>query len=114
MYSHLSCKAFTSSPDRGIKFMWNTCFESFEKAKNTPGKGCILAHCMGLGKYIFSILNRSCQYNVFFFHFRLNFTNNCIGPHSSFSHNGNEYQTGPYSVPSRYNNQLETGARKMV
>ncbi|XP_043266891.1 transcriptional regulator ATRX-like [Venturia canescens] len=35
---------------QGIKFMWDACFESLERIKSTPGSGCILAHCMGLGK----------------------------------------------------------------
>lgn len=35
---------------QGIKFMWDACFESIEKINETPGGGCILAHCMGLGK----------------------------------------------------------------
>ncbi|KAI4469005.1 rad54-like [Holotrichia oblita] len=35
---------------KGIQFMWDTCFESLERAKSTKGSGCILAHCMGLGK----------------------------------------------------------------
>ncbi|KAL0102451.1 hypothetical protein PUN28_018014 [Cardiocondyla obscurior] len=35
---------------QGIKFMWDACFESLERAKNTSGSGCIIAHCMGLGK----------------------------------------------------------------
>ncbi|KAB0803719.1 hypothetical protein PPYR_00689 [Photinus pyralis] len=30
--------------------MWDTCYESVERAKSTAGSGCILAHCMGLGK----------------------------------------------------------------
>ncbi|XP_074000047.1 uncharacterized protein isoform X3 [Rhodnius prolixus] len=34
----------------GIKFMWDSCFESLEDAKKKRGSGCILAHCMGLGK----------------------------------------------------------------
>lgn len=34
----------------GIKFMWDACFESLEKMKKSLGSGCILAHCMGLGK----------------------------------------------------------------
>ena len=35
---------------KGIKFMWDACFESVERLKTHPGSGCILAHCMGLGK----------------------------------------------------------------
>lgn len=35
---------------QGIKFMWDACFESLERMKNTSGSGCIIAHCMGLGK----------------------------------------------------------------
>ncbi|KAG5896421.1 hypothetical protein JTB14_022501 [Gonioctena quinquepunctata] len=34
----------------GIQFMWDACFESVERAKKDNGSGCILAHCMGLGK----------------------------------------------------------------
>ncbi|XP_008195590.2 transcriptional regulator ATRX homolog isoform X2 [Tribolium castaneum] len=34
----------------GVQFMWDACFESLERAKSTKGSGCILAHCMGLGK----------------------------------------------------------------
>ncbi|CAG9795835.1 unnamed protein product [Diatraea saccharalis] len=35
----------------GVKFMWDACFESLEDIKSGhPGGGCILAHCMGLGK----------------------------------------------------------------
>jgi len=35
---------------KGIQFMWDACFESVERLKTHPGSGCILAHCMGLGK----------------------------------------------------------------
>ncbi|KAJ2951577.1 hypothetical protein O0L34_g13729 [Tuta absoluta] len=34
----------------GIKFMWDACFESVKRIKKDRGSGCILAHCMGLGK----------------------------------------------------------------
>lgn len=34
----------------GIRFMWDACFESLERSKEGKGGGCILAHCMGLGK----------------------------------------------------------------
>ncbi|XP_061721134.1 uncharacterized protein LOC133527946 isoform X2 [Cydia pomonella] len=35
----------------GVKFMWDACFESLERVQSGhPGGGCILAHCMGLGK----------------------------------------------------------------
>ncbi|XP_038056819.1 transcriptional regulator ATRX homolog isoform X2 [Patiria miniata] len=33
----------------GVQFMWDCTFESMEKLKE-KGSGCILAHCMGLGK----------------------------------------------------------------
>lgn len=35
---------------KGVKFMWDSCFESVKMAEKSPGGGCILAHCMGLGK----------------------------------------------------------------
>lgn len=34
----------------GVKFMWDACFESLERCEKDLGSGCILAHCMGLGK----------------------------------------------------------------
>lgn len=34
----------------GIKFMWSMCYESVKHTQENPGAGCILAHCMGLGK----------------------------------------------------------------
>ncbi|XP_033366026.1 transcriptional regulator ATRX homolog isoform X1 [Bombus vosnesenskii] len=34
----------------GIKFMWDACFESLERVNSSSGSGCIIAHCMGLGK----------------------------------------------------------------
>jgi transcriptional regulator ATRX len=35
---------------KGVKFMWDVCFESLKQIEKTKGSGCILAHCMGLGK----------------------------------------------------------------
>ncbi|XP_063222750.1 transcriptional regulator ATRX homolog isoform X2 [Bacillus rossius redtenbacheri] len=35
---------------KGVKFMWDACFESVRQIKKSKGTGCILAHCMGLGK----------------------------------------------------------------
>jgi len=34
----------------GVRFMWDNCFESMETMETSQGGGCILAHCMGLGK----------------------------------------------------------------
>lgn len=30
--------------------MWDCCCESVRKVEKSGGSGCILAHCMGLGK----------------------------------------------------------------
>ncbi|XP_050984110.1 transcriptional regulator ATRX [Labeo rohita] len=34
----------------GVQFMWDCCCESVKKVEKSCGSGCILAHCMGLGK----------------------------------------------------------------
>ncbi|XP_054083864.1 transcriptional regulator ATRX homolog isoform X2 [Zeugodacus cucurbitae] len=34
----------------GVKFMYETCYGGVEALKKSSGSGCILAHCMGLGK----------------------------------------------------------------
>lgn len=34
----------------GIRFLWNTVFETINKTNTTDGTGCILAHQMGIGK----------------------------------------------------------------
>lgn len=36
----------------GVKFMWDACFESRDSINTSTGGGCILAHCMGLGKSV--------------------------------------------------------------
>jgi transcriptional regulator ATRX len=52
----------------GVLFMWNACFESIERIKEHLGFGCILAHCMGLGKSLqivtlvhIVLTNEACQ-----------------------------------------------------
>lgn len=34
----------------GIRFMYDCCYGSVNNIEKDPGSGCILAHCMGLGK----------------------------------------------------------------
>jgi len=43
-----------------VKFIWNCCVESLEQLKTEEGSGCILAHCMGLGKTL-----SVCKFNYF-------------------------------------------------
>lgn len=40
----------------GVKFMFDACFESVKQIEKGYGSGCILAHCMGLGKSLQVIL----------------------------------------------------------
>lgn len=41
---------FFSPGIQGVQFMWDCCCESVKEANSSHGSGCILAHCMGLGK----------------------------------------------------------------
>ncbi|XP_034129501.1 transcriptional regulator ATRX-like isoform X2 [Drosophila guanche] len=34
----------------GVKFMYDSCYGGVDERKKNSGSGCILAHCMGLGK----------------------------------------------------------------
>ncbi|XP_023301758.2 transcriptional regulator ATRX-like isoform X2 [Lucilia cuprina] len=34
----------------GVRFMYDSCYGGVDALKKSPGSGCILAHCMGLGK----------------------------------------------------------------
>lgn len=34
----------------GVKFMYDSCYGAVDSLKENSGSGCILAHCMGLGK----------------------------------------------------------------
>ncbi|EFA07270.2 transcriptional regulator ATRX homolog isoform X2 [Tribolium castaneum] len=47
---HKLAKMLKPHQKSGIQFMWEACYESVEILKTKPGSGCILAHCMGLGK----------------------------------------------------------------
>ncbi|GFS20517.1 alpha thalassemia/mental retardation syndrome X-linked homolog [Elysia marginata] len=48
-----------------VQFMWDCMFESVKRSKKEEGAGCILAHCMGLGKtlsvisFVHTILSHS-------------------------------------------------------
>ena len=40
------------TPLPAVEFVWDNVIESMDKLKDEedPGSGCIVAHCMGLGK----------------------------------------------------------------
>lgn len=48
----------------GIKFMYDCCYGSVDQLDQHPGSGCILAHCMGLGKtlQLISLLHTVIRY----------------------------------------------------
>lgn len=48
----------------GVKFMYDCCYGSIDNFDKHPGSGCILAHCMGLGKtlQLISLLNTLIRY----------------------------------------------------
>lgn len=45
---------------KGVRFLWDACFGTLEEIDKGEGGGCILAHCMGLGK----TLQVTCYLNV--------------------------------------------------
>jgi len=46
MFSYMHCILCILA----VKFIWDCTVESLERLKKEDGSGCILAHCMGLGK----------------------------------------------------------------
>uniref|UniRef100_A0A8D2JL47 DNA helicase n=1 Tax=Varanus komodoensis TaxID=61221 RepID=A0A8D2JL47_VARKO len=49
VHKHIVTKLKPHQVD-GVQFMWDCCCESVKKTRKSAGSGCILAHCMGLGK----------------------------------------------------------------
>lgn len=47
---HELAKVLKTHQIDGIRFLWNTVFETVDKTNTTDGTGCILAHRMGIGK----------------------------------------------------------------
>ena len=46
-----------------MKFLWKNVIETVARANNSKGDGCILAHCMGLGK---TLQVRRSFFDIFF------------------------------------------------
>uniref|UniRef100_UPI00358FFE51 transcriptional regulator ATRX-like n=1 Tax=Myxine glutinosa TaxID=7769 RepID=UPI00358FFE51 len=49
VHHSLVCKLKPHQVD-GVQFMWDCCIETVKKTQKEGGSGCIVAHCMGLGK----------------------------------------------------------------
>uniref|UniRef100_A0A8C4Q5Z1 DNA helicase n=1 Tax=Eptatretus burgeri TaxID=7764 RepID=A0A8C4Q5Z1_EPTBU len=49
VHHSLVCKLKPHQVD-GVQFMWDCCVETVKKSEKECGSGCIVAHCMGLGK----------------------------------------------------------------
>uniref|UniRef100_UPI00358EED88 transcriptional regulator ATRX-like n=1 Tax=Myxine glutinosa TaxID=7769 RepID=UPI00358EED88 len=49
VHDSLVCKLKPHQVD-GVQFMWDCCIETVKKTQKEGGSGCIVAHCMGLGK----------------------------------------------------------------
>ena len=49
-YDHLDNLQFSHYYISAVKFLWECVAESIERLQKDEGSGCILAHCMGLGK----------------------------------------------------------------
>ncbi|XP_058447981.1 uncharacterized protein LOC131428230 [Malaya genurostris] len=49
----------------GVKFMYDSCYGNVSDIKGTNGSGCILAHCMGLGKtfQVIALINTVISYS---------------------------------------------------
>lgn len=68
----------------GVKFMWDCCFESLENLEETTGTGCILSHCMGLGKtlqiitLLYTVMKNDIGVNTVLITCPLNVVNNWI------------------------------------
>lgn len=45
----------------GIKFMYDNCYGNVDQLDKSSGSGCILAHCMGLGKEPFYNILIKCK-----------------------------------------------------
>lgn len=51
-----------------VQFVWDCTFESVKRSKTEEGSGCILAHCMGLGKTLSVSIKGKLQAHVLLFY----------------------------------------------
>ena len=105
--------SFSSFQVDGIKFMYDSCYGSVDNLEKYPGSGCVLAHCMGLGKTL-----QVGPASLNFFSVCLKLQSTPFTAHLSAAHGHHlspaENEEGACDLPQEYGHELERGNRTMV